>query len=127
MRKFLAIAVIVTLAAQGPTASSVAYACQMSGQVSTSCCCKSGEIDFSYPALGSVCQCCQVTVTEAQTSRLVTFKLSNGSELRPSTHPAVNTAPRAAMTRHPSLFVDITYVANSPPPTAYLLNNSFRC
>ena len=125
MRKFLCIAVFAALAPQGPIAWSVAYACQMTGQVSTSCCCKSGAVD-PFPTIEAASRCCEVTVPGAHASNSVVCALPNGSELRLSFHPFANALSWATLSQRRNSFVDITGVANGPPLPVYLVNESFR-
>jgi len=124
MPRFTTIALVLGMALQGPTAWSVAYACQMTGEVSDSCCCKTDTSDASS-VIEAANPCCDVTASESRASSL-SPTVPNRTEIQPPLGLVayVPILPECT-TNNPEW--DITVVTSDPPPRTYLLNQSFRC
>lgn len=127
MSKSFKIAICFVLGVQGWTGWSVAYACQISGDASPTCCCK-GESEDSCPAISSVCRCCDVTVTEAESSDSTSYMPSVGPDCRvvscvAATGLATVLLPEMAK----GSWITVNGRANGPPVHLFVLNQSFRC
>lgn len=128
MNRFVHIVLILLLTSHGWAEGAVTFACRMSGEVSSVCCCASAEAT-DCDVIESAQQCCDVHVSH-------TAAIPAG--LRPSTpgpevnlHPAwVASASVAALLlpRMPEGYASaIARQDSASPPPLILLTQSIRC
>lgn len=103
---------------------SLAFACQMDGEVHRSCCCK-GEADSSQAAgpRHADCDCCDVQVAETPLASLVP-----GSLVEPPFSPATPPLYITPAALSPPALVQVrpeTVALKYPSPPIFLLNSSF--
>lgn len=120
------VSLILAWAACMPGAAwSTIYACQMTGEVSSTCCCKA-ERDDACASIDDSCECCELefkAVPAGVSSVPAAVANSDSRTFAPASisgfelvDPASHSAPAAVIIR----------TVASAPPLLYLLNQSFR-
>lgn len=123
MAKFLILVLALSLVLPGSLASAVAYACQMTGEVSPVCCC-AGEDGENETVIASQPPCCELRSSE--NSKSSTPVPANGGELR------LRVASVAAVASYLPLgsgttLSGLTTAAEITPAPPFLVNQTFRC
>lgn len=111
---------------QGGVAQTVLYACQMSGQVSPSCCCKSDAPEIC-PIVEAECQCCDVSVSQPQPAGSALSPAPQDAKFRVHVHLDSMAISYVPQTVGSYSIGEIVRAGNAPPPVIYLVNQSFRC
>ena len=124
MRKFLILALALSLGMPASMVGTVAYACQMTGEVSPVCCCASEDGENETVVMASQPPCCEVRSSENPKSSNPAPSNSGDLRLRVASPAAlVSYLPLCSGTTLPTL-ATAKKIAPAPP---FLVNQSFRC
>jgi hypothetical protein len=113
------------LALQDGGQAGALYACLMTGEVSSSCCCRNKEPD-GCPAIEAACRCCDVTLTNATAPGTAPNAALNHSVARYMAD-AASTAPADSVPVAIATLPVGPDVSDSLGPPLFLVNLSFRC
>lgn len=128
MVKFIHIALILLLATHGWAAGAVTYACRMSGEISSKCCCSTADVS-SCDVVRAARSCCDVTVSHAVATPAASRPVTSGPQ--DNHHPAWSASISFAallLPRMPEGFATAKarHESASPPPLI-LITQSIRC
>lgn len=121
------IALAVGMSLQSAAAWSVTYACQMSGRVASTCCCEMEQDGTSYPVIEADCPCCDVSVTEPHEASARSAAVATSSDAPAAMHATALAASEPGARARDVLRGSIEGTAAGPPPSIFLVNQSFRC
>src|SRR5262245_6002681 len=114
------IAAFLATALMALPASAVQYACAMSGEVSSSCCC-APKADEGSTVITRVCSCCDISVADqkmpARTAAIDVPLIAQPAVVSLLTPIAID-APRLPL---------VGFVARSSPAPIYILNSTLLC
>ncbi len=125
MKRFLTLMLAAGFSFQGAASWSMTFACQMTGEVQTSCCCVVENSESCDVSIQAACNCCEVSFTEAASEATAVhaeIEVSNKTVASDSAVPY-----DVASTRSFSVggFSIAAPRSNSPPGPLYVLNQAF--